>query len=232
MILTKKQPYNWLLIDLDNTLFDFDRAERESLDKLFTHFCKQVTPQMIDTFHQVNRALWQRVEQGDLSVNQVGELRMRQTFEKLGYAVDAEHAAMHYETCLGEADYLYNGAKHLIKDLAAHYQLAAITNGFTKVKKNHLAKSGLNQWFRHRFISMELGVSKPDRLFFEKTLQTINATPDQCLIIGDGLASDIKGGHNSNIDTCWYNPKGADSGDLTPTYQVADYSALSALLLG
>lgn len=58
------------------------------------------------------------------------------------------------------------------------------------------------------FLSEELGVEKPNRGFFDKVFEAIRpADRSEVLIVGDSLTSDIQGGINAGILTCWYNPE-------------------------
>lgn len=47
-------------------------------------------------------------------------------------------------------------------------------------------------------------------------------------MVGDSLTSDIKGGNDYGIDTCWFNPTGRPADDgISPRMEIA---ALSDLL--
>ena len=55
---------------------------------------------------------------------------------------------------------------------------------------------------------------------------------NEVLMIGDSLSSDIQGGTNFEIDTCWYNPnKVENKTSLKPTYEVCSLKELKNLLL-
>ena len=70
----------------------------------------------------------------------------------------------------------------------------------------------LDRILDHIFISEDLGVEKPNLGFFDKVFGTIGAhTPDEVLIVGDSLTSDIRGGNNAGIRTCWFNPAGKEN---------------------
>ena len=50
--------------------------------------------------------------------------------------------------------------------------------------------------------------------------------------MGDGLSSDIQGGANAGLDTCWYNPNHAENpGKVVPTYEIADLKELYPLVM-
>ncbi len=51
------------------------------------------------------------------------------------------------------------------------------------------------------------------------------------LIVGDSLSSDIRGGNNAGILTCWYNPTGQKAPeDLRIDYEITDLHQVFDLL--
>ncbi len=57
------------------------------------------------------------------------------------------------------------------------------------------------------FLSEKLGVEKPNKGFFDQVLAAVSPESlSEVMIIGDSLTSDMQGGINAGIKTCWYNP--------------------------
>ena len=55
--------------------------------------------------------------------------------------------------------------------------------------------------------------------------------PKEALMVGDSLSSDILGGIQSGIPTCWVNPHGKPAPqDIRPTYEISSITQLEALL--
>jgi 2-haloacid dehalogenase len=86
-------------------------------------------------------------------------------------------------------------------------ELVIITNGLKDVQKPRLARSTIGRYFADMIISDDVGAAKPSREIFDIAFRRMN-DPDKgdVLIIGDSLSSDIKGGSDYGIDTCWFNP--------------------------
>ncbi len=223
--------YKWLLIDLDNTLFDFDAGKTIALTQLLKSLFGTVDSRVIEVYRAENKSCWQAVEAGQLSVDDVNFRRISKTLEALNYQGDHQAVADRYIELLADNPILFDGVHQLLRQLRSRYRLAAITNGFANVKRPHLAKTGTEQFFEQVFISSELGVSKPQTLFFEKVLMTLDTTASECLIIGDSLSSDILGAINSNIDSCWYQQRPSIYKDIIPTYRVKNYAELIELLM-
>jgi len=78
-----------------------------------------------------------------------------------------------------------------------------------------------------------LGVDKPDIAFFNKVFSAIHADDlSTIMIVGDSLTSDILGGMNAGIRTCWYNPEGKPLPDTYKVdYIISDLHELTDLLV-
>lgn len=147
---------------------------------------------------------------------------------------DENDFATTYMKYLGDGSFLFEGARKLIKDLSDKYILSIVTNGLTVVQERRIKKSSIAKYFKDIVISEEIGIAKPHPDIFEHAIGNLGEfNKDEILMIGDNLSSDIKGGINYNIDTCWYNPnKKENKSDLSPTYEISDYKELRNILLG
>ena len=62
-------------------------------------------------------------------------------------------------------------------------------------------------YFDKVFVSEDAGHQKPEKEYFDYVVDNIPETDkNKMLIIGDSQSSDILGGINSGIKTCWFNP--------------------------
>jgi 2-haloacid dehalogenase len=95
-----------------------------------------------------------------------------------------------------------------------------------------LAASPIRQYFKTVTISDEAGAAKPDGRIFDVAFAAMgNPAKHEVLIIGDSLTSDIQGGVNYGIDTCWYNPHGnAHANALPITYEIKQLAELERIL--
>ena len=51
------------------------------------------------------------------------------------------------------------------------------------------------------------------------------------LMVGDGLKTDILGGINYGIDTCWFNPKKAENNSgIVPTYEIGELKTITEIV--
>ena len=224
--------YRWLIFDADNTLLDYDRAEKNALQKTFHIYGLTLTREIHQVFGRINGAIWSLFESGEVTSQRLRVQRFEQLAEELGLRINAESFSRDYLDQLGEEDCLLEGARQLIEDLAGSFYLALATNGLADVQQRRLKKSGLEEYFQAVVISDLIGVSKPSPAFFEEVFSRIGDPPrEQVLMIGDSLTSDISGGAAFGLDTCWYNPAGQDEPrDIDITYQIQQLEDLYSLL--
>jgi len=224
--------YRWLIFDADNTLFDYDRAEENALQKTFRMYGLTLTRGIHQVFGRINGEIWLLFESGEVTSQRLRVQRFEQLAKELGLNINAESFSRDYLDQLGEEDCLLEGARQLVEDLAGPFHLALATNGIADVQQRRLKKSGLEEYFQAVVISDLIGVSKPSPAFFEEVFSRIGDPPrEQVLMIGDSLTSDISGGAAFGIDTCWYNPAGQDQPrDMEITYQIQQLEDLYSLL--
>ena len=212
--------YTTLLFDLDHTLFDFDASETAAFSAALEGAGVRVEDGYHELFISINKALWVRVEAGELTPNDVRVVRFEDLFEQAAIDADARAIADSYTTGLGAHGDLYPGARELLEELSLEATLALVSNGIGVVVRDKVTRLDLERYFDAIVVSGEIGVAKPHTGFFDITFDQLDH-PDKAttLMIGDNLTSDIRGGINYGIDTCWYAPSSAEA-SVTPTYRV------------
>ena len=226
--------YQVLLFDADETLFDFKKAEKEAFKNSMLELDIEYDENYhFATYKEINTAIWKELEEGLITQEKLKTERFKRLIDKLDMTFDENDFANIYMTHLGNGSFLFDGAMELIEDLSSKYILSIVTNGLTSVQERRLKKSTIAKHFKDIVISESIGISKPNPDIFEHAINNLGTfNKDEVLMIGDNLNSDIRGGINYNIDTCWYNPnKLENKTDLKPTYEICDYTELRRLLL-
>lgn len=209
--------YRFVLLDADNTLFDFDETERRALDATLLDRGVRPTEEVRALYHAINRPLWEKLHRGEVAQDFIVVERFRLLAGELGLETDPAEWNRAYLDKLGDCNALIPGAVELLEALAPQCVLALATNGVTHVQKRRLAGSPIAPFFgKNIFISGEIGAAKPHREYFEKVLGALNAPCEETVMVGDTLASDIQGAINAGIDSIWYSPNGEES--PLPTY--------------
>ncbi len=201
--------YKWLLFDADGTLFDFDRAAAAALQETFTQLTDRFEPGYIGIYNRINAQLWLDFEAGLITQELLKTKRFEMLFEALDLKADAAAFSRRYPVNLSGHSDLYAGTEEIIRQLAARSRLMMITNGLKDVQRPRFARATISKYFDDFVISEEVGSAKPHAEIFDDAFGRMNnPARSEVLIIGDSLTSDIKGGNNYGIDTCWFNPGG------------------------
>lgn len=224
--------YSWLLFDADGTLFDYDQAEAKALQSAFHDFALPYTTRTMAEYHEINRQIWNDFENKRISAAELRTRRFDLLFEALGVNSDPDRFSAVYLRHLAAQTDLIAGAYELITTLRGRCRLGIITNGLHDVQRPRLERSTLAGMFDVVIVSEEIGAAKPEPAFFYTAFDRMGQPPkEEVLVTGDSLTSDIQGGINFGLDTCWYNPRKVSSDPyISPTYEITSLDQFIALL--
>ena len=223
----------YVFMDIDDTLLDFGKAEAAAIKKTFERIGVPATPEVISRYSEINDEHWKMLERGELTREQVLVYRFDALFAELGIKnVPSEMAQASYEYLLGIGHYFVDGAPELLEALKGKYELYIVSNGTASVQDSRLESAGIAPYFKDIFISERVGFNKPSAEFFDACFERIPGfEKDKAIIVGDRLSSDILGGINAGVKTCWFNPNGeAPDPDIPADYEIKRLSELPALL--
>ena len=219
----------WLL-DADMTLFDFEKAERFALREACARFGMELTQAQSDWYHEINEALWRKLERGETTQEALQIQRFETFVQGLGAQIDPRALAKAFVRQLGEGCFLFPQALSLLQNLHARCRVAIVTNGITQVQKRRLQLSGLAPYVDALVVSQEEGVSKPDPRIVERALERLGcADRTEAALVGDSLTSDMAAAKRARVDGIWYNPKGLPRPADNP-YIVAEIRQLHDLM--
>lgn len=227
-------PYSIALFDADNTLLDFTRAEHDALCACLAARGLDSSEETVSVYSAINDGHWKRLERGETTRDRLKVERFADYFATVGYNGDPVRMARDYESTLGRQTHLLEGALELIQGLYGKCRLYIVTNGITAVQQSRFGACPLAPYFEHCFISEQMGCAKPEKRFFDGVAAAIpDFDPKEAIVIGDSLSSDMQGGINAGLDTCWYNPKGKNAPANMPiTYTVRDLAEIREILVG
>lgn len=250
-----------VFLDIDNTLLDFDAYVKDSMKVGFEKYgLKKYEDWMFPIFQEINHEMWGRLEQGTLSYQELLKIRWNKVFEALGISFDGWEFEQFFKDYLFDSAIPVEGAMELLEYLKGKYVICAASNGPYEQQVNRLTKGGMIGYFDYLFISERIGVAKPSKLFFETAIRELNQKgsvrenvtrknlenespeqksleegnqilPEEILIIGDSLTSDMTGGIDSGLKTCLFDWKcGGDTKGLPIDYVVHTLKEIQEIL--
>ena len=224
--------YEFLFLDLDDTILDFHKAERIAISKTIRDFGADPTEAVLQRYHEINKWHWEQLELGKMTRAQVLEDRFGMLFSELGAAADKTACARAYEKNLSVGHYFLPGAEEAVERLSKKYRLFITSNGTASVQKGRMTSANLYRFFETVFVSQEIGHNKPAKAYFDAVFAAIPGfDPARAIIVGDSLTSDIRGGINAGIATCWVNPGHASHpADIAPDYEIEYLHQLESML--
>lgn len=225
--------YEIIIFDADETLFDFKKSERDALRNTMLEFHIEYDENHhLKVYKEINTAIWKELEDGLITQKKLKVERFKRLSDRLNADFDGAEFAKSYMKHLSFASFLYEDSLTLVESLHKNYRLTIVTNGLKDVQDNRIRKSIIAKYFEDIVVSEEVEVSKPDPKIFEHTLNNIKHTDkSKVLMVGDSLTSDIQGGINFGIDTCWYNPnKILNKTSIKPTYEISNLMELKDVL--
>ena len=223
--------YTTVYFDLDDTLLDFKAAEHDAIEKLLSLHNLPSNDSLIAEYSAINQSWWERFEKGEIKRKQIFSGRFRDFIERFEFTADPEKMATDYFNLLSQGHNVMNGAEDVLKHLKGNgYIICITTNGIAFTQHRRIKECGLQKYFDYVFISEEVGFQKPDKRYFEAVM---NNSPEKdkskILVIGDSQSSDILGGINMGLDTCWLNTHNKTA-TYIPTYEIKKITEILHIL--
>lgn len=223
--------YSTFLIDLDHTLFDSKESEHAAFAQAMSVAGVEQVGGHAEVFRRINLELWHEVERGRMSPQQVKLRRFERLVKEAALDADACEMAEAYVIGLANNGELYPSALEILESLARNASLALVTNGLSEVQRARIKRTGILLYFDAIIISAEVGTAKPAREIFDIAFDQLGGPrKGTAVMVGDNLVSDIRGGANFGISTCWYNPGRRQSGpDDRITHEIRTLDGLLVL---
>ncbi len=223
-----------ILWDVDGTLLDFSAVEKAAVQKLFIEFgLGECTDGMVARYSAINDAYWKRLERGEITKAEVLVGRYRDFFSEIGVDPSlAETFNARYQIALGDTVVYRDDSLNLVKSLHGKVKQYVVSNGTVVAQTRKLERSGLGRWMDGIFLSEQLGAEKPSPRFFEQVFAALPDIPkEDMLIVGDSLTSDMQGGLNAGVPTCWYNPQSLPRpADMAIAFEIQNLQQIYELL--
>ncbi len=228
--------YSNIFFDLDDTLYDFSSASRESFREAYELFAYErffeSFEQFMDIYEPRNKQLWQLYGEGKITKDELNKLRYSYPLEAVGVH-DSELARQFCNEVLGRIptkSKLVTGAVEILEYLYPKYNLYILSNGFKELQSRKMAVSGILHYFKRLVLSDDIGVNKPRPELFRYALDVTGADVSDSIMIGDMFDTDIVGAANIGMHQMFFNAKGAGKLPFEPTYTICRLKDIKDIL--
>lgn len=224
--------FDLILFDADGTLLEFEEAETKSFFQACNKLKIKCDLEQLRTKYQVvNSAIWKEFEDEKITAEKLREERFRRLFNQEQLSISPAEMSKEYLDYLSQKTNLLKNALAIVKYCSQKSKIALITNGLTDVQKLRIGQSPLKKYFKDIFISEEIGYPKPNPKIFYYVFKRIKVNPENTIIIGDNLNSDIKGGKEFGMKTCWFNPKNKKNVTaIQPDFEINELMELKKII--
>jgi len=222
------QKYEWIMFDADETLFHFKSFG--GLCKTFAKYGIEFSQEDFEAYEIVNKQAWINYQDGKITSVDLKTLRFSSWAKRIG--VTPEQLNIEFLASMVEVCTLYDGVLDILEYCQGKYKMAVITNGFMDMQEERLKYHGIEQYFDLLVVSEEVGVAKPNKIIFNYARSQMGNPPrDKILMVGDNVDSDILGGINAGLDTCWFNPRDVSiQRDFSANYQISSMEQLRNII--
>jgi len=224
--------YKYILLDLDNTLYDTRQTEKLAMRAFLEHYANGGnTEKLYVEYQQINHELWSALEKGNISIDKINTERFRRFFDQENISKDAEDAGSYYLDLLCKYHLFYPSAEEIYEYLTKRYKVALITNGLKDAQERRILDTFLHQDISPLYIGEVIGYHKPDPEVVNYIMNREKwDDKEQVMIIGDSLSSDIQCAQNAGISSIWCNFTGENQGAFRPDFTVYDLIEIKNIL--
>ncbi len=217
------------LIDLDDTLLDFPRAEERNFYESLLSVGVTADRGVYGRFHIINDALWRKLEEGKIDRKTLQVKRFERLFAEYGIEADAAKVSSFYYANFENFCFPFDGAAEFLEKLSSRGRVYLVTNGGSRIQHAHVALAGFEKYLSGMFISEEIGYDKPMPAFARHVEEHIeNYDRSRAVWIGDSLTSDMVCARSVGIDFILYLPRPAKR--LYDGLRASNYRKLLAII--
>lgn len=219
-----------VFIDVDNTLLDFDKSAKLSMQAGFEDLGLHFEDFMFDRFRTINLDMWREMEKGNLTKEELIRTRWQNVFDDLGIVANGVEFEEKFRIYLNEIAVEVDGAKDALKYLASKYTVCVASNAPYEQQIHRLQSADMIKYIDKVFVSEKIGFPKPRKEFFDACFIDSPFRPDDAIMIGDSLTADIKGAREYGIKTCWYNHYNENTDSIGCDYIISSLNEIKRIL--
>ena len=201
--------YKAVLLDVDNTLLDFNLSAKETIKICFSVLGVPFTEEAFGVFLRVNDGLWRRIEKKEITRETLHAVRWKMIFSELKINADGGEMERLFLENLANVAVPVFGATEIVCYLSKKYKLYTASNAPYLQQVKRLTDSGLMPYITGILNFEKQGINKPEKRFFDECLKTLSPiNKEDIVFIGDSLTADMAGGRLAGFTTVWFDRDG------------------------
>lgn len=200
-----------VLFDLDDTLFDHERAARVALTRVHASheaFARWPFEAFERAHSHVLEELHVQVLSGDRTVDDAREERFRRLFAESRAPADADRVrttAVSYREAYLAARRPVHGALAVLAALRPRVRIGIVSNNLLEEQRGKVRFCGFESFVDALVVSEVVGIAKPDPAIFAHALDALDCGPNEAVMIGDSWTADVAGARAAGIRPIWFN---------------------------
>lgn len=233
--------FRYIIFDADHTLLEFDSDEKAALKDTFADFgYKGATDEELSRSRDLSYAGW-----AEAGLNDVHKVEIQQSYHALyldyiyifmdklikefSLSGTAKEVGDRFISYFSRPGHVIGKSLDVLYRLSEYYGICIATNGLSAIQRGRL--SPFDGVVSRYFISDEISHIKPEKAFFESVLSELGVNAEECLMVGDSVASDIIGASSVGMRSCLFNRFRKETGGVKADYEVEDIGELLSILL-
>lgn len=226
-----KPKFEIVLMDADETIFDFKKAEYTAFKMTLNSFGKDCTDEEYKLYSEINLKCWKELEKGIIDRETLKVKRFDMWFSLMNIRLDSKAFNGQYAPNLGKCGFLIDGAEEFVKKLSQICDIYIVTNGLISSQTGRFNASTIKPYIRKMYISEAIGYAKPDKEFFDYCINDIGERDkSKYIVLGDSLTSDMQGGKNAGLATCRFSRDGEITQSPLCDFEITDYDSFFEIL--
>lgn len=220
-----------ITLDLDDTLWPIEpvmlRAE-SALDSWLRDNCPEVAAAWpVEAMRELRQRVFAENPHLAHDFTATRKLSLALAFEPFARGEDWVERAFEVFYASRNAVELYPEALDAVRELAARWPLASVSNG-----NADLHRIGLGEYFVAMVTSRAVGAAKPDPAIFRRAAMHLEVPPEEIAHVGDDPLLDVAGAKRVGMLAVWLNRHGADwpLADLRPDLEIHTLAELAPAL--
>lgn len=220
--------FKGIILDLDDTLYDYKSVNKIALSYTFEQISKRTGINFTKVEHHFFAARSQINTELDRTASSHNRLLYFQRMYEMMKLNPVHHALEtydHYWNTLLEHIHV-NESVYEFLDSIKDKKICILTDLTAHIQHRKIKKLGLESYIDYLVTSEEAGREKPHPYMFLLAVQKMNLSLSEVCMIGDSYTKDILGAQRVNMEAFFFNPENQNVQTSTTIHSFCNFNEL------